>query len=68
VTTWARPDSTRMETPRIMTTATLALYIGSAILAQVLGIALIGLYRQRNRYLKLGLVRKSVTSENQITP
>ncbi|WP_295440641.1 2Fe-2S iron-sulfur cluster-binding protein [uncultured Thiodictyon sp.] len=36
-----------------MNTATLAFFIGSAILAQVLTLALLGFYRQRGRYLAL---------------
>jgi ferredoxin len=36
-----------------MNTATLAFFIGSAILAQVLALALLGFYRQRGRYLAL---------------
>lgn len=36
-----------------MNTATLAFFIGAAILAQVVTLALLGFYRQRGRYLAL---------------
>lgn len=50
-----------------MNRVTLAFFIGSAILAQVLGVALLGFYRQRGRYLALasGAARAGVPPQRR---